>query len=98
MQHLIGEHEIDDTFFIDRRSKIFVICTCESCIHSVMTVHHTGYSVKSEAIEFVLIHPEAKIGEQKTKDFVISVVKKTTDISRNEEIYLSQSSWRPFGP
>lgn len=43
-----------------------------------MSVQHTGDSVEAEAIELVFVHPEAKVAQQKTHHFMVTIVEKTT--------------------
>lgn len=42
-----------------------------------MFVHHAGHSVKSEAIELVLVHPEAEIRQEEALNFMISVIEES---------------------
>ena|SRR5208282_598559 len=81
MQHLIGEHEVDNSLFIDGGSEILMISAREPCADSVMSVHHTGYTIEPKTVKLVFIHPKAKVGEQKSEDFVITVIEETTEIN-----------------
>src|SRR5271154_860194 len=94
MQHVIGEHEIHNTFLIDGRSKVFVIPSGEARADSMVGIHHAGDTVKPEPVELILIHPESKVGHQETKNFMIPIIEQTTVISDcgRLEIYLSHNS------
>lgn len=43
-----------------------------------MYVEHAGHSVETEAIELVLLHPEAQVTQEEAQDFVASVVEQST--------------------
>jgi phosphoenolpyruvate carboxylase len=43
----------------------------------MMNVEHAGYSVESESVELVLLHPEAKIAEEESHDFVMAIVEQS---------------------
>jgi hypothetical protein len=81
MQHLIGEHEVDNSLFVDGGSEILLIPAREPCADSVMSVHHTSYTIESKTVKPVFVHPKAKVREQKPEDFVIAVIEKTTEIN-----------------
>jgi pentose-5-phosphate-3-epimerase len=40
----------------------------------VVDVEHASDTIKAEAIELVLIHPESQIAQEKPQDFVVAVV------------------------
>lgn len=39
-----------------------------------MDVEHTGNTIETETIELVLIHPESKVAQQKSKNLMVSIV------------------------
>lgn len=99
-------HEVDDALEIDIVAEIFVVAAGEACADTVMNVHHTRDAVKSVTVELILLHPEAEVREQESKDFVVTIIKEATKQMPSEKttnktlcrLYLSQSSCRPFPP
>lgn len=71
-------HEVDDALEIDIVAEIFIVAAGEACADTVMNVHHTRHAVKSESVELILLHPEAEVREQESKDFVVTVIKEAT--------------------
>lgn len=70
------QHQVDDRLGVDPLAKVLVVTTREACANTVVRVHHTRNSVKAEAIELVLLHVEAKVGEEEAEDLMRTVVEK----------------------
>lgn len=77
MEHIIGEHEIDNSLKIDSVSKVLLIIARESVSDTMVEVHHAGDTVKAEAIKAIFLHVEAQIAQQEAHGLVAVVVEQT---------------------
>jgi len=78
VQHLIGEHQVNNSFFVYRWSKVLVVAARKAGPDAVVNVHHTCDTVESEAIELIFIHPKPEVGEEESKDLMMAVVEEAT--------------------
>ena len=42
-----------------------------------MCIHHARYTIESEAVKLILLHPKSQIAEQETQDFMMTVIEKS---------------------
>lgn len=43
----------------------------------MVLVHHARHTVEPEAIKVILVHPKAKVGQEETLDFRMTIVEET---------------------
>jgi hypothetical protein len=60
---------------IDTGTKVFMISAREPGSDTMVNVHHTGDTVKTESIELVFLNPEPQVAQKKTEDLVRAIVK-----------------------
>lgn len=77
MQHLICKHEVHNSLLVHIRAEVFVVTAAEASADAVVVVKHGGHTIKAETVEAVFLHPEAKVGEQESQNFVVTVVKQS---------------------
>lgn len=80
MQRVIGQHQVDQRVGVRVQAEVFIVVARESMTQSMRVVQHRSDAVESEAIELVLFHPEAQIGQQETQHFD----SETKEISKGE--------------
>ena len=74
MNDVICQSEIDQGVLINIVSKIIII-TGEAFVQTVVVIQHTGYTVKSKAVNVVLVQPPAAITSQKVQYFRFAIIK-----------------------
>jgi hypothetical protein len=59
------QHEVSNAFFVDPATEVFMIPARESGPDTVVDVHHTRDTVKTEPVELKLLDPKAQITQKK---------------------------------
>lgn len=77
VEHIVGEHEVDNGFKVDSISKVFLVVARESVSDTVVEIHHAGDTIKAETIKAILLHVEAQVAQQKAHGLVAVVVEQT---------------------
>jgi hypothetical protein len=72
------EHEVYNSLFVDRVSKVLVVSTGEASVDTMVLVHHTRNTIESEAVELEFIHPEAEVAEQESENLMVGIVEEAT--------------------
>lgn len=68
------QHEVDHCLEVDTVSKVLMVPSREASTDTMVLVHHARHAVEAEAVELVLLDPEAQIAEQEAEDLVVAVV------------------------
>ena len=60
-KNLTNQHEVHNTLHVNPFTEVLVVAAREPSSNSVMSVHHTRHTVKSESIKTELFNVEAQI-------------------------------------
>ena len=75
MDHVVHEHEVHACICVRAHAKVLVVVARERHLEAMVMVHHTGHSVKAEAVELELIKPVARVAHEEPEGLPVAVVK-----------------------
>ena len=71
------KHEVDNRLQICGVTEVLMVSSRKAGPDTMVVVHHARDTVKAEAVKLVLLHPEAEVAEQESKDLMMAVVEQT---------------------
>mmetsp|Transcript_19026 Transcript_19026/g.32057 ORF Transcript_19026/g.32057 Transcript_19026/m.32057 type:complete len:462 (+) Transcript_19026:287-1672(+) len=74
VNQVVRQHQINVTINVCVGAEVFVEATGVALADAVGMVQHGGDTIKSEAVELVLLKPPLDVGEQEAKHLVLEVV------------------------
>ena len=67
MDEVVGKHEVDASIHVGRHSEVVLVAVHEGMVHTMVLIENRCDAVEAESVEFVLLKPEAEVGEQEAK-------------------------------
>lgn len=76
MKHVVGNHQVGNSFGINTFSKVFVVVARETKPDTVVSIHHARHSIESVTIKSILLHIKSKVAQQEPHHLVAAIVEK----------------------
>ena len=86
VEQIVGQHQIEERVGVRGQAEVLVVIAGETVRYAVRMIEHGRDAVEAEAVELVLVHPEANVGQEKASHLhPLLTITKLTKCVQNED-------------